>query len=366
MTKRRSVRKKRKNTLPLFLALCAVLTAAAALLGIRAVTTWNIYTAEAAVTPVPTPTVRPVSVTPDPNRASPTPPPTPSPAPTPAPTDAPSLLKSGMKGEAVSRLQARLRELGYDVGAVDGDYGSGTKAAVEAFQQVNGLEDDGVAGQKTLAALYSADAIACPGPVDVLAGNVPLLVNKWNPLPAVFEPAGLVTVKERAGSLLTYDHEGIQAVGEAVDALIRMIRDAQADGITPWKLREAYRTVADQKKIFNNRVKSYENEGDTHSQALSRTRREVADPGASEHHTGLAFDLNVPGMTFSDTAQYVWLNQHCWDYGFIMRYTDEKDDITGITGEEWHVRYVGVEHARAMRDMDYCLEEYVEYLNGQQ
>ena len=365
MSTRRSTHGKRKKSPYLFVLLCALLLTALVAVGAQAMNTWNMYKAEAAVTPVPTSTVPPISVTPDPNRATPTPSPTPTPTPTPEPTATPGLLRSGMQGSAVADLQTRLQALGYYSGKIDGDFGSGTKAAVQAFQQVNGLDADGVAGAKTLGALYSDGAVSRPGPVDTLAGDIPLLVNKWNPLPAVFEPANLVTVKDRAGNLMTYEKDSIQAVDEAVDALIAMIRDAKADGISPWKLREAYRTLADQQKIFNNRVQSYENAGNTHAQALSITRREVADPGCSEHHTGLAFDLNVPGQTFSDTAQYVWLKKHCWDYGFIMRYTDEKDDITGITGEEWHVRYVGVEHALAMRDMDYCLEEYVEYLNGQ-
>ena len=365
MSNRRSV-KKRKNRFPyLFILLCVLLLTALVGVGATAMNTWNVYAAEAAVTPVPTPTVLPISVTPDPNRPTPTPSPLPTATPTPAPTATPGLLKSGAQGDAVKEIQARLQALGYYNGKIDGDFGSGTKAAVQAFQEVNGLEADGVVGAKTLSALYSDEAVPKPDPVDTLAGDIPLLVNKWNPLPAAFEPANLVTVKEKAGSLMTYEKDSIQGVDEAVDALIAMIRDAKADGITPWKLREAYRTVADQQRIFNNRVQSYENAGNTHAQAVSITRREVADPGASEHHTGLAFDLNVPGETFADTAQYVWLKQHCWDYGFIMRYTDEKDDITGITGEEWHVRYVGVRHAQAMRDMDYCLEEYVEYLKGQ-
>ena len=365
MSKRRYTQGRKKRSPLLFALLCALLLTALTAVGARAMNTWNEYRAEAAVTSAPTATVRAISVTPDPNRATPTPSPAPTPDPTPEPTATPGLLKSGSQGDAVAQVQTRLQALGYYAGKIDGDFGSGTKAAVQAFQQVNGLDADGVVGAKTLAVLSSGEAIAKPGPVDTLAGDVPLLVNKWNPLPAVFEPAGLVTVKDVAGGLMTYEKDSIQGVREAAEALTAMIRDAKADGIGPWKLREGYRTVADQQRIFNNRVKSYEDAGNTHAQALSITRREVADPGASEHHTGLAFDLNVPGQTFSDTAQYVWLKQHCWDYGFIMRYTDEKDDITGITGEEWHVRYVGVDHARTMRDLDYCLEEYVEYLKGQ-
>ena len=361
MSQHRVHRGRKRRSPYLFLVLCLVLLIATVIVGAQAMNTWNEYEAEAAVTPVPTATVRPVSVTPDPAKITPAP--TASPVPTATP--APSLLSSGAQGQMVADLQTRLQALGYYNGKIDGDYGSGTKAAVLAFQQVNGLDADGIAGQKTLTALYSDGAKAKPGPTDTLEGDIPLLVNRWNPLPAAFEPADLVTVKDLAGDLMTYERDDIQAVRQAAEALIQMIRAAKADGISPWKLREAYRTVADQQRIFNNRVKKYENEGHTHAQALSITRREVADPGSSEHHTGLAFDLNVPGAAFVDTAQYLWLKKNCWDYGFIMRYTDEKDDITGITGEEWHVRYVGVEHAQKMRDMDYCLEEYVEYLNGQ-
>ncbi len=357
MSGRRSRRDRKSRSPYLFIILCVLLLTGLALVGARAMNAWNLYEAEAAVTPAPTPTVRPISVTPDPFR------PTPTPEPTPAPTDVPAYLSSGAQGQMVADLQTKLQQLGYYTGKIDGDYGSGTKAAVRLFQQVNGLEDDGIAGQKTLSALYGASALARPGPVDTLAGDIPLLVNKQHPLPPAFEPADLVTVRDLAGDLMTYERDGIQAVREAVEALIRMIRAAEAEGVTPWKLREAYRTTAEQQRIFDNRVKSYEDAGNTHSQALAITRREVADPGCSEHHTGLAFDLNVPGEYFVDTAQYIWLKQHCWDYGFIMRYTDEKDDITGITGEEWHIRYVGAEHAVRMRDLDYCLEEYVDALN---
>ncbi|MBQ7656444.1 MAG: D-alanyl-D-alanine carboxypeptidase family protein, partial [Clostridia bacterium] len=317
-----------------------------------------------AVTSAPTATVRGVSVTPDPYRVTPVP----TQAPTPVPSPTPGLLGSGSQGDAVKALQSRLQELGYYTGQIDGDYGSGTKAAVEKFQRINKLTADGIAGQKTLAAVYADSALPAPGPTDVLADrSVPLLVNSKNPLPDGFEPADLVKVKDIAGSLMTYESNSIQAVREAAEALTRMIQDAVNDGCKPWKLREAYRTIADQQRIFNNRVNGYMNgeEKLSRNQAIQRTRNSVADPGCSEHHTGLAFDLNVPGQTFGDTAQYLWLKQHCWDYGFIMRYTDEKSDITGITGEEWHVRYVGVEHSVRMRDMDMCLEEYVEWLKKQ-
>lgn len=366
MPQKRSARGRKRRSPYLFIILVSILLIALVIAGARALNAWNLYETEAAVTPTPSAAVKPVSVTPDPNRVTPSPTSSPAPTNAPAPTATPNALSFGAQGPMVVELQTRLKELGYYEGAIDGDFGNGTKAAVEAFQQTNGLETDGIAGQKTLTLLYSEDALSKPGPVDTLSSAIPLLVNKWNPLPAGFEPANLVTVKSIVGSLMTYERNDIQAVQEAAEALGRMIQAAQSDGISPWKLREAYRTIADQQRIFNNRVNTYMKENElTRSRAIARTRQSVADPGQSEHHTGLAFDLNVPGQAFADTAQYVWLKQNCWDYGFIMRYTDDKDDITGIVGEEWHVRYVGVNHAQRMRDLDMCLEEYVAYLSQQ-
>ncbi len=345
----------------LFICLAVVLLIAMAVFGARALNTWNVYKTEAAVTPVPSPTVRPVSVTPAPDL----------PTATPAPTPTPAVFSVGSSGDEVRKLQERLKALGYYTGNTDGIYGGGTKQAVIIFQKQHGLDADGAAGPKTLAVLYSDNAqqiVVTPAPtgLNTLAGDIPLLVNKWNVLPDDFVPGDLVTVKDLAGDLLLYDDEKFQGVRTAVEALIDLIRAAEADGVTPWKLGGAYRTIADQKKIFDRRVERYISEESlTRAQAISRTRLTVADPGASEHHTGLAFDLNVPGAYFVDTAQYVWLKKHCWDYGFIMRYTDEKEDITGIIGEEWHIRYVGLEHAKKIQELDLCLEEYVELLKKQ-
>ena len=364
------MRKKKSLRSPyLFIALAVALLAAMAVFGIKSLNAWSLYRAEAAVTAAPSPTAGPVSVTPAPDFATYTPAPTATPAPTPAAT--PGVLKTGSSGEEVKRLQERLQALGYYKSGIDGKYGAGTKQAVIIFQKQHGLDADGAAGPKTLAVLYSDQAQMIrvtpePEGLDALAGDIPLLVNKWNTLPDSYAPKDLVRVKDLAGDTLLYDDESFQGVRTAVEALVRMIRDAQQDGVTPWKLGGAYRTIADQKRIFDNRVNKYMKEdGLSRSKAVSRTRLTVADPGASEHHTGLAFDLNVPGEYFVDTAQYLWLKQHCWDYGFIMRYTDEKEDKTGIIGEEWHVRYVGLEHAKKIQELDLCLEEYVELLNKQ-
>lgn len=288
--------------------------------------------------------------------------------PTPTPSATPAMLSSGSSGDEVKALQSRLQQLGFYSGVLDGDYGKGTRAAVKLFQAQHGLDDDGIAGQKTLEMLYSNDAqpmLATPTPaaVQVLAGSQPLLVNRQHPVASDFAPADLVNLSEYCdSSLVKIKYDGTQGVREAADALLRMLEAAKADGITNWQVSAAYRSYADQQRIFDNKVKSFQNNNPDWS--LSRCRSAasvtVADPGASEHHTGLAFDMTVPNTSmFLGTKQCTWLHQHCWEYCFILRYTDEKQQITGFAGEAWHIRYVGTEHSLAMQQSGQCLEEYL-------
>lgn len=288
--------------------------------------------------------------------------------PTPTPSATPAMLSSGSSGDEVKALQSRLQQLGFYSGVLDGDYGKGTRAAVKLFQAQHGLDDDGIAGQKTLEMLYSNDAqpmlvTPTPAAVQVLAGSLPLLVNRQHPVASDFAPADLVNLSEYCdSSLVKIKYDGTQGVREAADALLRMLEAAKADGITNWQVSAAYRSYADQQRIFDNKVKSFQNNNPDWS--LSRCRSAasvtVADPGASEHHTGLAFDMTVPNTSmFLGTKQCTWLHQHCWEYGFILRYTDEKQQITGFAGEAWHIRYVGTEHSLAMQQSGQCLEEYL-------
>ena len=288
--------------------------------------------------------------------------------PTPTPSATPAMLSSGSSGDEVKALQSRLQQLGCYSGVLDGDYGKGTRAAVKLFQAQHGLDDDGIAGQKTLEMLYSNDAqpmlvTPTPAAVQVLAGSQPLLVNRQHPVASDFAPADLVNLSEYCdSSLVKIKYDGTQGVREAADALLRMLEAAKADGITNWQVSAAYRSYADQQRIFDNKVKSFQNNNPDWS--LSRCRSAasvtVADPGASEHHTGLAFDMTVPNTSmFLGTPQCAWLHEHCWEYGFILRYTDEKQQITGFAGEAWHIRYVGTEHSLAMQQSGQCLEEYL-------
>ena len=293
--------------------------------------------------------------------------PTPAVTHTPAELQAQGIFTVGASGDEVTRLQQRLKDLGYLNGKVDGKYGGGTKRAVISFQRRNGLKTDGVAGETTLAKLYADDAVAAPEntePVDVLAGEVPMLVNADHPVDEYFVPADLVNLKDVLDKkLVTIKYKKTQGVRTAVEALQTMLEAAKEDKITKWQISAGYRTWDDQVKMLNAKISSYrkKNKDWSSSKARRAALKSVAEPGCSEHHLGLAFDINVKGAkTFSSTKQYKWLKENCWDYGFIMRYTKEKEKITGFTAEAWHIRYVGVNHAKYMQEHDLCLEEYIE------
>ena len=215
-----------------------------------------------------------------------------------------------------------------------------------------------------LALLLSAVFPAAAEETDVLADSLPMLVNKDYPVAEDFVPADLVLLTEVLDpSLVNVKNKDTMAVRAAAEALEVMLEAAKADGIKNWQINTAYRSIADQKKLLDNRIRQYmkSNPDMSRSRARSRALRTVAEPGCSEHHIGLAFDITAKGASgFKGTKQCKWLHAHCWDYGFIVRYQADKKEITGFDAEEWHIRYVGVEHSIPMRDNNYCLEEYLE------
>ena len=276
-------------------------------------------------------------------------------------------LRKGSKGDEVRTLQLRLQELGYFDDVVDGDFGPATKEAVQAFQRRNNLSVDGIAGKQTQKKLYSEEAFPAPEPAeptDVLAGEWPLLTNLEHPVGEDFLPADLVLMTDYCDAdLVKIKYAETQGVLTAVEALVTMLEAAKADGITKWQVSAGYRSYAQQERLLENSIQSHlkKNEGWTRARARRAALRTVAEPGASEHHLGLSFDVNVPGASsFAGTKQCKWLHAHCWEYGFIVRYQEGKQEITGFAPEAWHIRYVGTEHSLIMRDENLCLEEYLE------
>lgn len=144
--------------------------------------------------------------------------------------------------------------------------------------------------------------------------------------------------------------------------LAEMIAAGEKDGVH-LVLSSAYRSPQRQSQLFEQAVNENKNEGMDSSEAEAVAANSIARPGSSEHSTGLAIDFNGVSEDFDTTPEYLWLMKHAEDYGFILRYREEKESITGIRFEPWHFRYVGSEHARKMNRLGLCLEEYVSGLS---
>lgn len=169
-----------------------------------------------------------------------------------------------------------------------------------------------------------------------------VIVNKKRPLnPINYEPTDLTEVTN-----------GQQMRKEAANALQKLINDAQSQGLELIPA-SSYRSYQTQVIAYDSEVKNY-------GQATADT--ESARPGYSEHQTGLAVDLSGGGCNikdcFSNTKEGQWVSSHAYKYGFIVRYTTDKQAITGYRAEPWHIRFIGQDLAQEMHKTGYStLEE---------
>ena len=173
------------------------------------------------------------------------------------------------------------------------------------------------------------------------------LVNRDNPLPDDF------TVElENLDASRKFDKR-------AIEPLKQMICDMRDQGIKNIWAQSTYRSIEYQKGLYEKSINKYLKQGKSQEEAQKLTDEYINRPGTSEHHLGLAVDFNNVDEGFENTKAYEWLLENASDYGFILRYPKEKEDITGIEYEPWHWRYVGPEHAKKMKEQNLCLEEYV-------
>lgn len=149
----------------------------------------------------------------------------------------------------------------------------------------------------------------------------------------------------------------------AIHYLKNMLNDIRKDGIENIWVQSAYRSIEDQTKIYNKKVEEYKSKGKTYEEAKRLTEEIVNKPRCSDHNLGLAVDFNYVDGLFENTKAYKWLMENAENYGFILRYPKEKENITKVNYEPWHWRFVGIQHAKKMNELEMCLEEYVEYLN---
>ncbi len=185
-----------------------------------------------------------------------------------------------------------------------------------------------------------------------------ILVNPWNYIPEdyVFETE-------------TVQGKYVMNV-KAAESARNLVAAAKEAGFD-MQLCSAYRTVEKSAELYSRKVNELLGYGYSEENAKTEAAKWVAPPGTSEHHTGLAMDLvsadywNYYGdleHAYENFDSFRWMYEHCAEFGFILRYPKDKQDITGITYEPWHYRYVGTEAAGYIMENGLCLEEYLELI----
>jgi len=155
-----------------------------------------------------------------------------------------------------------------------------------------------------------------------------LIANKTYPLPDTYNPAGLTS--------------------DTYAAFIEMQSAASAAGHYIY-VRSGFRSYIDQKIIYADYAAR---------DGQAAADRYSARAGHSEHQSGMAIDVNETTYAFGETPAGIWLRENCHKYGFIIRYPEGKEHITGYMYEPWHIRYVGVDLAEKVNDSGLTLEEY--------
>lgn len=188
-------------------------------------------------------------------------------------------------------------------------------------------------------------------PADVVdgKGGFLLAVSRDSLLDADFVPQNLTTLKVRATS------RGMQLRREAAEALTRMFEAAELEAGHKLYVKSAYRSWQTQNTMYQARLERY-----------GRDDGVVAAPGTSDHQTGLGVDVlnhawtQREGMTpaFGQEPEARWMEENCARFGFILRYLPEKQDVTGIIYEPWHLRYVGETVAQYIMQQRLALEEF--------
>ena len=172
-----------------------------------------------------------------------------------------------------------------------------------------------------------------------------ILVNKDHPVPSGYNI-----------ELAQLDN-GVYVDGRILPDLQNMFDDMRREGLDPI-VGEGYRTNAEQKKMMSDKINEFRGQGYSKKEAEELAKNWVALPGTSEHELGLALDINSESGEY-EWDIYAWLAENAHRYGFILRYPEGKEQITGIEYEPWHYRYVGRSAAEEIYGSGVTLEEYL-------
>ena len=212
---------------------------------------------------------------------------------------------------------------------------------------------------------------------DLLTNGV-LLVNEWHSRPADFDETALTSIGKYAKGGIQVRNYNLTLFPNAIDAVLNAVADAKAAGYEYYTVWDAYRSFDAQNELFQAKMDSLKDRysGD---ELVERAKREVNYPGTSEFNTGLTFtlrlysskDASVGNPAYTSTDAGKWMSENCWKYGLVFRFpltdfplegTLDKSYKTGVSIKLLAYRYVGIGNATVMHLKDFCLEEYIEYL----
>ena len=211
-----------------------------------------------------------------------------------------------------------------------------------------------------IADLSSYEPYMCPEDPDAFL----VLVNREKTVDSSYVPENLVNIRASRSDRTE------RMVETAEMALQALYIEMRASGYTDVSVTSGYRTYEKQDYLYRLYT---ENEMKEHPDwTKERAQKEVdtysARPGTSEHQTGLCVDMHNLGsasVRFAEKEAYKWLIENCYKFGFILRFPEGKEDITGYGFEPWHYRFVGRYHASEIHRLGMCLEEYIDYLAEQ-
>ena len=191
-----------------------------------------------------------------------------------------------------------------------------------------------------------------------------LLINNQpqNALPREYEPEDLVQLDCDTNPVHSKSYYSLRAV--AAESLSLMMTAMKNSGVVGVQVSSSYRSYDRQLENLNYQIKAkMSSDNLSYEKAREEILKTVALPGHSEHQTGLCVDF-VQGTTsltrnFENSTSFKWLSENAHKFGFILRYPEEKEDITSIDYEPWHYRFVGRTVASRIYEAGICYEEYV-------
>jgi len=261
------------------------------------------------------------------------------------------IYRKGTTDLQVKTLQSILASFGFNL-LIDGIYGPKTAGVILQLQQkFPPIKVDGIYGPQTKASLQTlidTHFHLVTNPTDKL-----VLVNRVNGLPAEYVPPDLV-ILTIPFTFQEYDPKKQMRI-EAAQALAQLFTMAKQNSLSLMGV-SGYRSYGRQAQIYAGNIQ------------ISTTKAQFsAPPGCSEHQTGLAIDVSAASnnyqlsQSFAATPEGQWLANTAPAFGYIIRYQNAKENITGYQAEPWHIRYVGIDVAKIITQQGLTLEEYLGY-----